>query len=77
MFDNDFLFQNTALMAAFTGFPNLKRSPEMMLDEILKGYDNISKEQILKHVSEFSSREEMERYVHRLAVHSHTIEKWQ
>ena len=49
----------------------------MMLDEILKGYDNISKEQILKHVSEFSSREEMERYVHRLAVHSHAIEKWQ
>ena len=77
MFDNDFLFQNTSLMAAFTGFPNLKQSPEMMLDEILKGYDNISKEQILKHVSEFSSREEMERYVHRLAVHSHAIEKWQ
>ncbi len=77
MFDNNFFFQNTALMAALTGFPNLKQGPETVLDEILKGYDDVSREQILKHMSEFSSREEMERYIHRLAVHSHAIEKWQ
>lgn len=77
MFDNNFFFQNTALMAAFTGFPNLRNNPETRLDEILKGYDNVSKEQILKHLSEFNSKEELERYIHRLAVHSHAIESWQ
>lgn len=77
MFDNNFFFQNTALMAAFTGFPNLKKNSETRLDEILKGYDNVSKERVLKHMPEFASGEEMERYIHRLAVKSHDIERWQ
>ncbi len=68
MFNNDFFFQNTALMAALTGFPNLHDDAEEHVDEVLNEYDNVSKEQVMKHMSEFNSREEMEHYVDHLAM---------
>lgn len=77
MFNNDFYFQNTALMAALTDFYNLDHQDESTLDEVLKAYDNVSKEQVLKHLSEFDSREELEHYVHNLAVRNKEIHKWE
>lgn len=77
MFNNDFFFQNTALMAALTGFPNLDKKKRDELDQVLNSYDDVSREQIEKHLSEFNSKEEMEHYVHDLAVRNRDIDKWE
>ena len=77
MYNNDFFFQNTALMAALTGFTNLKHTPSDELDELLNGYDHVSREQIERHLEEFASKEELERYVHNLAIRNHDIQKWE
>lgn len=77
MFSNDFYFQNTALMAALTGFPNLKNTPNDKVDEVLNAYDNVSKEQIMKHYDEFDSHEEMEHYAHNLAIRNREIHDWE
>lgn len=77
MFNNDFFFQNTALMAALTGFPNLDKKKGEELEEVLNSYDDVSREQIEKHLSEFSSKEELEHYVHNLAIRNKDIDKWE
>ncbi len=77
MYNNDFFFQNTALMAALTGFPNLEKQRKDNLEELMNQYDNISKEQVVKHMSEFDSKEELERYTHNLAIHNKDIRKWE
>ncbi len=77
MFNNDFLFQNTALMAAFTGFPNLKNTPNDKVDKVLNAYDDVSKEQIMQHYDEFDSKEEMEHYAHNLAIRNREIHNWE
>lgn len=77
MYSNDFFFQNTALMAALTGFPNLKNTTSDQLDKLLSGYNRVSKEQIEQHLNEFASKEELERYVHNLAIRNHDIQRWE
>ncbi|MBO5237507.1 MAG: hypothetical protein J6B50_01850 [Lachnospiraceae bacterium] len=77
MYNNDFFFQNTALMAALTGFPNLEKQNKDELETVMNGYDNVSKEQVMKHLSEFDSKEELEHYVHNLAIRNKEIHKWE
>ncbi len=77
MFQNDFFFQNTALMAALTGFPNLKNRDSDILDELLQGYDNVSRERIEHHMSEFNCREELERYIHQMSVNNKERHEWE
>lgn len=77
MYSNDFFFQNTALMAALTGFPNLKNTTSDQLDKLLSGYNCVSKEQIEQHLNEFASKEELERYVHNLAIRNLDIQRWE
>jgi hypothetical protein len=64
-------------MAAFTHFPNLKDTPDDRVDHVLAAYDNVSKEQIMKHYEEFDSQEEMEHYAHNLAVLNQEIHEWE
>lgn len=77
MLNNEFYFQNTPFIAALAGYVGENNEKEAVLDEILSGYDNVSKEQVLKHMSEFQSREEMEHYVHNLAIRNKEIDKWE
>ena len=77
MYNNDFFFQNTALMAALTGFPNLEKQKKDNLEEVMNQYDNVSKEQVMKHMSEFDSKEELERYIHNMAIRNNDIHKWE
>lgn len=77
MLNSEFFFQNTPFMAALAGYMNDEESKEEVLDELLNGYDNVSKEQVLKHISEFDSKEEMEHYVHNLAIRNKEINKWE
>lgn len=77
MLNSEFIFHNTPFLAALTGYMNDDDRKEAALNEVLNGYDNVSKEQVLKHMSEFNSREEMEHYVHNLAIRSKEINKWE
>lgn len=77
MLNNEYYFQNTPFMAALAGYVGDDPPKEQALDEVLNGYDNVSKEQVLKHLSEFQSREELEHYVHNLAIRNREIDKWE
>lgn len=77
MLNNGYYFHNTPFMAALAGYENEEERREEALDEVLSGYDNVSKEQVLKHMAEFNSREEMEHYVHNLAIRNKEINKWE
>lgn len=76
--DNYNLFyQNTALMAAANAFLDTEKQNRDMLDDVLNGYDDVSREQIEAHLSKFSSKEELEHYVHNLAIRNKDIHKWE
>ncbi len=76
MDSNDFFVRNATLLALVESEDH-PQSKEEILDEILASYDHVNKEQVLKHMDEFSSREEIEHYVHSLAVHNNDRPEWE
>lgn len=77
MLNNEYYFQNTPFMAALAGYARHDDPKKEALNELMNGYDNVSKEQVEKHLSEFQSREEMEHYIHNLAIRNKEINKWE
>lgn len=76
MDSNDFFVRNATLMALVESEDH-PQSKEEIIDAILTSYDHVNKEQVMKHIDEFNSREEIEHYVHALAVHDHDRPEWE
>lgn len=77
MFGSEFLLRNTAVPAAMTSFPNLKKDENHKIDNVMECYDQVPKDLVEKHYNEFASKEEMEHYVHELAIVNHEIKPWE
>ncbi len=75
--NNDFYFQNTPFVVALAGSARHDDPKEAALEELMNCYDNVSKDQVEKHLSEFQSREEMEHYIRNLAIRNKEIDKWE
>lgn len=76
MDSNDFFVRNATLLALVESEDH-PQSKEEMVDDILSSYDNVNKDQIMRHMEEFSSKEELEHYVHSLAVHDKDRQEWE